>query len=425
MARLTAAVVKSANAPGLIWDEAVKGFCLRTYPSGAKSFLLSYWVNGRERRYTIGNFPTWTLEAARLEAKALRRRIDQGGDPIQEKRERREAPTVRDLIDRYIAEHLPTKVDRDPHRKNDELKMLAHIGEHLGLDRKVAEIHFGDIQAMHRAISTTPTKRKPNGRPVAANRYLALASVMFSLSLKPMAGEANAWRDPVRGNPCKGVARNRETARERFFSTAEIAAISDALAAYGKLSTTVTGTVSAQAAADCVRLIMLAGCRAREARRATWEQFDVEPGFWVKRSAHTKQRKTHKVPLNPAALELVERLRKHRKLGATWVFPGQKPGEPLQQLQSVWNWVRERTGFGLNERIYDLRHTFASVGAGGGLSLPIIGKLLGHTQARTTMRYAHLADDPLREATEKIGAVIAGAGKGGADVVRLREKGGR
>jgi integrase len=421
--KLTAAVVKSANAPGLIWDDGgVSGFCLRVYPSGAKSFLLNYRINGRERRLTIGNFPTWTLEAARLEAKALRRLIDQGRDPAQEKRERREAPTVRDLLDRYIAEHLPTKTSRDPSRKSDELKMLAEIGAHLGLDRKVAEIHFGDIQVLHRAITSTPTKRNPSGRPVRANRMLALASMMFSLTLKPMAGEAKAWRDPTQGNPCKGVARNRETARERFFSTAEIAAITDALAEYGKLGTG-PGKVSAQAAADCVRLVMLTGCRTAEARFATWDQFDAEPGFWVKPSAHTKQRRTHKAPLNPAAIELIDRLRRHSKPGATWVFPGQKAGEPLQQLHSVWNWVRDRAGFGLDARLYDLRHTFASVGAGGGLSLPIIGRLLGHTQSRTTQRYAHLADNPLKEATDRIGAVIAGAGKPSAAVVPLHKKG--
>ena len=73
--------------------------------------------------------------------------------------------------------------------------------------------------------------------------------------------------------------------------------------------------------------------------------------------------------------------------------------------------MRRKTGLGQDARVYDLRHTFASVGAGGGLGLPIIGKLLGHTQSRTTQRYAHLADDPLREAAEKITTVITGAGK--------------
>jgi site-specific recombinase XerD len=101
------------------------------------------------------------------------------------------------------------------------------------------------------------------------------------------------------------------------------------------------------------------------------------------------------------------------------VFPGDKPGEHLAALWHVWHFVRKETGLGNDTRVYDLRHTFASVGAGGGLSLPIIGRLLGHTQPRTTQRYAHLADDPLREAAEKITTVITGKGKGAA-VVPLR-----
>ena len=102
------------------------------------------------------------------------------------------------------------------------------------------------------------------------------------------------------------------------------------------------------------------------------------------------------------------------------MFPGDEPGEHLASIEHVWRHVRKRTGLGADARPYDLRHSFASIGAGGGLSLPIIGRLLGHTQSRTTQRYAHLADDPLREAAEKIGAVITGAGKPGAPIVPLR-----
>jgi hypothetical protein len=219
--KITAALAKQTTKP--VWDSAVNGFCLWPYEGGARSFLLFYRVSGRSRQITIGAFPTWSVEAARLEAKALRRLIDQGRDPAQEKRERREAPTIRDLIDRYITDHLPTK---SRSRERDERRMLEEIGQHLGLDSQVAEIHFGDIEEMHRKITAS-------GRPVRANRILTVANKAFALALKPRAGEARAWRDPVQGNPCKGVGRNRETARERFYSTAEIAAITDALAEYG------------------------------------------------------------------------------------------------------------------------------------------------------------------------------------------------
>jgi integrase len=459
--KLNTRMVDAEPAPAkgrkLLYDTEVKGFAAAIYaptrrnPSGNRSFLLNYRINGVERFYTIGSRPAWTVDAARTEGRELRRRVDRGEDIAVERRERREAPTVKDLIERYKADQLPTKKLKGP-RRNDAEKMLAEIGDELGLARKVADVHFGDIEAMHRHITASD-------RPVRANRVLATASNMFSLSLKPLAGEDKPWRDQAQGNPCKGVRRNPETAKERFLSTAELAALSDSLNA----------SDAPGSAADCIRLIMLTGSRPDEAMNARWEQFDTEPGFWVKPSSHTKQRKVHKAPLNPAALELLGRLRgKHDdcKNKSAWVFPGQnRPSAPLKQIWSVWYRARElatvslwaasekpeiaavvadlrtrlsrqptveecRTEAALrgvtlpiglmDARPYDLRHTFASVGAGGGLSLAIIGKLLGHTQARTTQRYAHLADDPLREATAKIGGVIAGAGKG-TEVVKLRK----
>jgi integrase len=422
--RLTNAVLKTATGPDLIWDDKTKGLCLRVYKGGTKSFVFAYRIDGgTQRLITIGNWPIWTCDAARERAKELRRIVDQGRDPGGEKRSRREAATVGDLINRYIAEHLPTKGVKGrkldylkkslSYRENDEKRMLSEIVKRLGKHTKVADIHGGDIREMHRAIT------EARG-PVRANRILGVCSKAFSLALVPMAGETHPWRDAAMGNPCKGVKRNHEEPKERFFSQDELARISDALNEYGKDGRG-PGIASAKAAADLVRLIMLTGCRPGEAMLARWSEFE-EPGFWIKPSAHTKQGKVHKLPLNPGAIELIERLRKRRKPNATWVFPGQKAGEPLKQLRSVWYSVRDRAGLGADARLYDLRHTFASVGAGGGLSLPIIGRLLGHTQQRTTQRYAHLADDPLREATEKIGAVIAGAGNGngGADVVRIK-----
>jgi integrase len=384
-------------------DPKVSGFGVRIYAGGGRSFFLNYRIDGRERRYTIGAFPRWSVTAARERAKELRSEIDRGHDPAGQKRERREAPTVQDLIDRYIEEHLPRK-SAGEQRVEDEKKMLEEIGKHLGPHTKVADVHGGDIRDMHRKISESVGRSGP--RAVRANRILSVCSKMFSLSLVPMKGENTPWRNAALGNPCKGIERNHEEGRERFFSQGELAAITDALAEYPGV------------AADCVRLIMLTGCRPAEAMGAEWSEFDKEPGYWVKPSAHTKQRKVHRLPLSPPAIELLERLRKKRK--GNWVFPGDIAGEPLKALWHVWHFVRRKTGLGQDARVYDLRHTFASVGAGGGLGLPIIGKLLGHTQSRTTQRYAHLADDPVREAAEKITTVITGAGKAGAAVVNIK-----
>jgi integrase len=267
-----------------------------------------------------------------------------------------------------------------------------------------------------------------------------------------MAGDDAPWRNAAQGNPCKGVARNREEGRERFFSQVEIAALADALQAYGETP-----------ASACLRLIMLTGCRPGEAMRATWDEF-AETGIWNKPSAHTKQKRVHHLPLSPAAIELVAQLADKRADGVEFVFPGQRVGKPLQRLDACYNDVKDRASVALwaqssdakvaklvadlgehatvktcraaaarqklalpvaltDTRPYDCRHTFASVGAGGGLSLLIIGRLLGHTQARTTQRYAHVGDDPLKEAATKIGGVIAGAGKGADNLRRMRRGG--
>ena len=407
--KLTEGVIKALEPPRrgslLIWDAELTGFALRLFaptkmhPKGARTFLLSYWLNGTERRFRIGSWPDWSVTAARAEARDIRQRVDRGEDPASDRRERREAPTMADLGERYKREHLPRKSEQSQH---DDGVMIGHILRHIDADRRVADVHHGDLVALHRAITDS-------GHPVLANRTLACASRMFSLSLKPMAGEDRPWRDRAQGNPCKGVERNPEQAKERFLSPAEIAAVVEALDAYGRTS-----------AADCLRLIMLTGCRPGEAMLATWEQFDAQPGFWIKPSSHTKQRKDHRLPLSAPALQLVADIRARRGEvdAGEYVFPGQRAGQPLQQLRTCWDAVCKHAGL-TGVRIYDLRHTFAATGAGGGLSLPLIGRLLGHTQHRTTQRYAHLADDPLREAADRIATAITKAGQGGK-VVRLR-----
>jgi integrase len=379
-------------------DPRATGFGVRLHRGGAKSWFIDYRLHGRQRRYTIGPFPRWSADAARERARELRKQIDKGADPAGDKRERRTAPTVQDLIDRFVADHQPKKA-HTPARLKDEMRMLVLISARLGRHSKVVDIHGGDIADMHARMT------EANG-PVRANRALAIAAKMFQLALVPRAGETKPWRDAVMGNPCRGIARNHEEARERFFSQAELVTIGDALneCEYGS-------------AADCIRLIMLTGCRPGEAMKAQWSEFE-EPGFWIRPSAHVKTRKTLKLPLSPPAIELVDRLRKRRGK-SPHVFPGKVPGHPLVVLYHCWRDVKRRAGLEPGARIYDLRHSFASVGAGGGLSLPIIGKLLGHTQAKTTQRYAHLSDDPLREAASKIASVISGAGKQGP-VVPLR-----
>ena len=184
---------------------------------------------------------------------------------------------------------------------------------------------------------------------------------------------------------------------------------------------------------------MLTGARKGETLAAKWTEFNLAAGVWLKPSAHTKQKKVHRVPLSAPALALLTEMQAAAKEGAVYVFPGQ-PGEPLTEIKRVWLAVCIKAGLAVQVeklddagkpvkdkdgepvlvwqstvRVHDLRHTYASILASSGMSLPIIGALLGHTQAATTQRYAHLADDPLRAATERVGGRRVGGrqGRGG------------
>jgi integrase len=421
---LNEALVRALEPPAsgnkIIYDDAdggakgVRGFGIRVTAAGSRSFVLNYRVAGVERRHTIGRWPTWTVTAARDEAKRLRRLVDQGHDPAQQRRQDREAPTVRELAERYKTEHLPKKTGE--RSEGDDTAMLDNeILPRIG-SRKVADIHFGDMAALHKEITDS-------GRPVRANRVLALASKMFSLAMTPPADEIEPWRTQAQGNPCKGIERNPEHGRERYYSEAEIASIADALATYPGRST-----------ANLVRFTMFTGCRPGEAMKAKWVDIDLDAGTWTKLGARTKARKVHRAPLNPPAVALLKEWRKHVHKDCPWIFPGRKMEaggwEPLKQYRDCWSHVRDAAKLapdaeGNAARVYDLRHSFATIGLGRGLSLPLIGKLLGHSQARTTQRYAHAADDPLREASEKVGETIAAAGKPGGATVTPIKAGGR
>lgn len=424
----------------IVFDTEVTGFAVRFSPKatvnenkGGRAFVLDYRIGGQQRRFTIGRYPAWSVEAARIRAKELRRAVDRGEDPMEERVRLRTDPHVRDLADRYRDEHLPSKVGH-PAPGEDEAAYRARLEQHadwrmivaeilprLG-KRRVVDVHLGDIQSMHRAISA-------RGAPVRANRVLAVASKMFSLALLTREGEAEPWRLPTLGNPCAGVDRNSEQGRERFFSEAEIEGIADALAAYPGTHT-----------ANLIRFAMLTGCRPGEAIKARWTDMDIQAATWTKPTAHTKQRRAHVVPLAPPAIALLQKARAEVPAECHLVFPGRptvgedgtKAWAPLRQYRGCWDFVRKRAKLapdaeGNAPRPYDLRHTFASAGMGHGLSLYLVGKLLGHTQFRTTQRYAHIGDDPLRKAAEQIGASISNAGREADNVVDMEAaaKGGR
>lgn len=405
--RLTDALVRRASAGDrpqvFFWDADVKGFGLRVTNRGAKSFILDYRVKGRQRRITIGGYPDWSVAAARAEACDLKREVDRGRDPMGERHVDRVAPTLRDLWDRYKRDHLPRKAERSQvdERIMWEKLILPELGKY-----KVKEVSHDQVEALHRKIT------KVRGTPVRANRVVEVLRKAYNLAIR--------W-EWCENNPASGIQKNREEKRERFLSPEELARLSAALDDHGK-----------PVSANAIRLLMLTGARKSEVLTATWDMFDLDKGVWVKPSAHTKQRREHRVPLSAAALALLREMKK--TAAGDYVFPGKSDDQPLTDIKRSWESVCVKAGLAIqvekrnregkmmkdkdgntvmtwkpNVRIHDLRHSFASLLVSGGASLPMIGAMLGHTQVQTTQRYAHLYDEPLREAADHVGNTIAKA----------------
>jgi integrase len=394
--KLTDSIVKRLPAPetgNLVhYDTKVAGFGCRVTKGGARSFVLNYRTRGgRERRFTIGSAKEWKTGAARNEAIELKKRIYRGEDPLAEIEADRNAETMADLCDRFIEEYLPRK--RPKTVREYKAAIEGYIRPALK-HRKIAEVAFSDIDGLHRKI--TKGGKRGKGAPYVANRTIALLSKMFSQAIR--------WRWRA-DNPCKGVERNHEEKRQRYLSPLEITALSGALAGHAD-----------EQAANIVRLLLLTGARKTEALSARWSDLDLEAGVWTKPSAHTKQKAEHRVPLSAPATQLLSALREKAKSDAEFVFPGRSEAHRVE-FKRAWAEMCKAAKIA-SVRVHDLRHTYASLLASAGLSLPVIGALLGHTQPATTARYAHLLDDPLRQATERVGAVVTG--KPSAEVVPLR-----
>jgi integrase len=373
----------------IAYDDDVKGFGCRVTAAGGRAFILNYRrkLDGRERRYTIGNHPDWSVTAAREEAKRLKRLVDGGSDPVGEQEDNLAAPTVADLCARFETDYLPRRrplTQRD-YRQQIATDILPVLGK-----TKVAAVTFADVDALHRKIS----KRAPTH----ANRVLALLSRMFTMAMR--------WGMRP-DNPCKNVERNAESKRQRYACTAELARLSAALA-----------ELPDQGAANAVRLLLLTGARRGETLAAKWSDFDLDSGVWTKPASTTKQEKTHIIPLSDAARELLGKMRDEADDSAVYLFPARRTPHRLE-INYAWAELRKAANIP-DVRLHDLRHTFASVLASAGLSLPVIGALLGHATPVTTARYSHLFDDPLRAATERASAIITG--KAPAEVVPLKSR---
>jgi integrase len=254
---------------------------------------------------------------------------------------------------------------------------------------KVAAVARDDIEKLCRRITAS-------GKPRRANATKSLCSILFN--------QAIIWRLMV-DNPAQGVKSNPEHGRERYLSDEEIDRLMTVLDRW---------QARRPDAVDAIRLALLAGARRGEIMSMCWADVDLDTAVWVKPATRTKQRRTHRVPLAPQAVDVLRRRQAERqadtrvvRLRDDHVFRGGGDAAHITRLRDAWELIRAEAQLG-DVHFHDLRHSFASLLVGQGLSLPIIGALLGHSKPATTQRYAHLADEPLRKAAAIVGQIVGG-----------------
>jgi integrase len=373
---------RPATGNKLYFDSEIPGFAVRVTAGGAISFVLSYRIHGRERRYTIGRYPILTLADAREDALELHGDIRAGRDPLDTRTSERDAPTMKDLAHDYF-EFYAEKSKRASSLRNDHQMLDNVILPKLG-SMRVAAITRRDVEALHASF---------HGTPYRANRILALLSKMFSLAVQWHA-QNPVWRPD---NPALGVKKYPEEKRSRWLNKKEIGSLLTILDKYPEQKT-----------ANALRLILLTGSRKGEALAAKWDDIDFKNRLWRKHSAHTKQKREEFVPLGSDAIKLLKRMQKTKD--SEFLFPGRISDHPLENLKTHWSEIRKLAELP-TVRIHDLRHTYASHLVSSGTPLAVVGKLLGHTQSQTTARYAHLAESPLRKATDKFGKLMSSTTK--------------
>jgi integrase len=404
--KLTQTVAETLQPRGrayVVYDAGVPGFGVRITATGARSWTFEYRPGGGRgsatRRMTLGRVEALPYPKARKTAETLYHRTRLGEDPAGARNDQRAAATIADLVERYMREEVV------PALKPRTAKLYAgyfrnHVVPALGTKR-ARDVTFSDIAKLHRGVGAAGTQ-------VAANRVTSAVSSLYTWAGK--AGEV-----PRDVNPARDVTRFRENARTRYLADDEIARLGETLALAETAGLPYVESASKHApgpgqrhkisphATGAIRLLLFTGCRLSEILSLRWGDVDFERALLTLRDSKTGARV---VWLNAAALAVLEDLSRVR-LG-DYVIAGDRQDQPRRDLNRPWRQIVKHAGLA-DVTLHTLRHTTATAGVGAGIGLPLVGAILGHKVARTTARYAHIAADPARRASETIGATIAAA----------------
>jgi integrase len=393
----------------IFWDEKVSGFGVRLQPTGAKTYVFQYRAgSGRlapRRRMTIARVGDISLGDARRLADRARGEVAHGRDPALEKIQKKAADTFQQLAETFLTEHVEAKRKRTT-AAHYRLILEKHVLPVLG-SRKAAEVTTSDVARLHMKLGT---------RPYIANRMVAIVGSMYAFARKRHILGATVI------NPARGADKYRELRKERFLSAPELKRLADAIreaetvgvpydvdeakakAKHAPKPESRRVKIGAHACA-ALRLLLLTGARLREILDLEWPHVDLDRGLLLLPDSKTGQKG---IVLNDPAIVTLKGLSRVGKYVIAGQSAGTKEEKPRADLKAPWKAVCRRAGL-KGVRIHDLRHTHASFGAGAGLGLPVIGKLLGHSQAATTARYAHLDAAPLVRASNLIASQIVDA----------------
>jgi integrase len=379
MPKITKRLVEAAKPQDkdyIICDDDLAGFAVRILPSGRRSYIVQYRIGNRYRRMSLGAHGVLTPEKARRMAFKVLAAVKDGEDPAGERSRARKACTVKELAERFDQEHISVRLKpgtATEYRRNLRRFILPALGR-----LKVADVTRADVAKFHHDLRHIPYQ---------ANRNLEVISKMFSMA------EMCGMR-PDGSNPRLHIKKHPEEKRERYLSQKELSDLGSVLNEAEEMGVDDIYAISA------IRLLIFTGCRLNEIMSLKWTEVDLANSCLRLSDSKTGARVVH---LGPPALDLLKNLKRQPK--NPWVVCGKIPGTNRKEIQKFWQRIRKRAGIE-DVRIHDLRHSFASNAVAQGMSLPMIGKLLGHTQVQTTARYAHLAADPVKAAASSVSSNI-------------------
>jgi integrase len=407
--KLTKSVADSA-APRkdsyVLFDSIITGFGLRVFPSGTKTWILEYRPNGGGRkadkkRLKIGSAKDLTADEARKLANLRRSEVVVGQDPQARKADFRSALTVRELSKLFLDNHIEVQRTRntiDAYINAFDNHILPALGS-----MKADTVEVTDVEKLRNSLRATPS---------TANKALAVVSSMFSYGFKMKVIKK-------RENPAFDVKKFPEVEKERYLTTEELIRLEATLSLAESiglpwvikkgepskhLPKTNRNTVTSPYVTAAIRLLMLTGARLREILELEWAIVELHNG--VLRLSKSKSGKKD-IILSQPAIEVLRNIRPIGKFVIASDSAGTATEKPRADIKRPWSQICRHAGLS-GVRLHDLRHTFASHGVNEGLGIAIVSRLLGHKNISTTMRYAHLENEPLKLGANKIGESVQG-----------------